>query len=119
MNSLRADDIGLVMAMGDSITAGMRTLIVYLLSFQSCKNYLFFWQSTHIQSQLAFAAHDTDLFNGFIECRSDSWSIGADPTANTLFNFFKHFNSNTQGGAIGNSLPIDVYRMEVGNFDYS
>jgi hypothetical protein len=99
VNFLRADDIGLVMAMGDSITAGNRiveTTISYVLIFS-----------------IAFAAHDTDLFNGFIEYRSDSWSIGADPTANTLFNFFSHFNSNAQGGAIGNSLPIDVYRMEV------
>lgn len=36
----------------------------------------------------AFAADDTDLLNGFIEYRSDSWAIGADPVAITTFNFF-------------------------------
>ncbi len=64
----------------------------------------------------AFSAHDTDLVNGFIEYRSDSWSIGADPSATTLFNFFKTFNTNVQGGSTGNSLPIDVYRMQKNDF---
>ena len=36
----------------------------------------------------AFAAYDTDLVNGFIEYRSESWAIGADPTAVTTFNYF-------------------------------
>ena len=36
----------------------------------------------------AFAADDTDLLNGFIEYRSDSWAIVADPVAITTFNFF-------------------------------
>lgn len=41
----------------------------------------------------AFAADDTDFINGFVEYRSDSWCIGANPPAVTLFNFFNVLHS--------------------------
>ena len=35
----------------------------------------------------AFAADDTDFWDGFVEYRSESWCIGANASAVTLFNF--------------------------------
>ena len=41
---------------------------------------------------------------GADEFRGQSWSIGADPNAVTLFNFLKTYNSSLIGGSLGQHL---------------
>jgi phospholipase B1 len=79
IHDLHPNNINVVMALGDSITAGFGL------------------------------GGREGLFEEF---RGQSWSIGGDPGAITLFNFFKHFNPNVVGASLGThfaELPYTDY----------
>jgi phospholipase B1 len=42
---------------------------------------------------------------GIDEYRGQSWSIGNDDGATTLFNFFQYYNPNVKGGSVSNHFP--------------
>jgi len=83
VNKLRPHDIRVVMAMGDSMTAG------------------FAMHATHV----------TDLPEGvvrLVEYRGDVYSIGGNSMQYTLANFLKLYNPSLQGSSIGWTEPLDV-----------
>jgi phospholipase B1 len=51
----------------------------------------------------AFAADG--LEGGPLEYRGQSWSIGGDPNATTLANFFKNYSPEVQGASVGVHTP--------------
>eukprot|EP01089_Gocevia_fonbrunei_P016048 TRINITY_DN4888_c0_g1_i1.p1 TRINITY_DN4888_c0_g1~~TRINITY_DN4888_c0_g1_i1.p1 ORF type:complete len:357 (-),score=49.77 TRINITY_DN4888_c0_g1_i1:4-1074(-) len=81
IRDLHPNDISVVMALGDSITAGFG-----LMGLKA-----------------------EDIFDEF---RGKSWSIGGDPEAVTLANFFRMFNSNLYGAS------TSVHLVELPYTDY-
>jgi hypothetical protein len=85
VNHLRPQDIKVIMAVGDSISAGFAMHAGPLVEV---------WK--------------------LVEYRGDVFSIGANPDQYTLPNFFKHYSPNIIGGAVGNSLPLDAVKWKEG-----
>jgi len=64
----------------------------------------------------AFAAEDHDILTAILEYRTDSWAIGANETAVTVYNLIEHFNKKAVGGSVKNTLPFDVLKMKDNKF---
>ena len=75
VHRLHAGDIKVIMAMGDSITAGFGMM----------------------------GAHG-NIEKDLLEYRGQSWLIGADNDAQTLATFFKNYNSHLVGGSVGEHI---------------
>ncbi|PJF16852.1 hypothetical protein PSACC_03346 [Paramicrosporidium saccamoebae] len=73
IGDLRPDDIGVIMALGDSVTAGFGAKLISIL--------------------------DTNILQ---EYRGLSFSIGGDPNAPTIGNFIKHYRPDLVGQSRGN-----------------
>jgi hypothetical protein len=87
VNHLRPQDIKVVMAVGDSISAGFAM----------------------------YAPHASDLTNFssmLVEYRGDVFSIGGDDGYYTLPNFLKKYNPSLVGASIGKSLPLDYVKWK-------
>eukprot|EP01102_Stenamoeba_stenopodia_P015067 TRINITY_DN5093_c0_g1_i1.p1 TRINITY_DN5093_c0_g1~~TRINITY_DN5093_c0_g1_i1.p1 ORF type:complete len:381 (-),score=87.81 TRINITY_DN5093_c0_g1_i1:96-1238(-) len=87
VNELRPGNIQVIMAVGDSISAG------------------FAMHADHAYNLLEFGK---DL----VEYRGDVFSIGGNPDQYTLPNFLMHYNPNLIGASIGNTLPLDAVDWE-------
>lgn len=81
VHHLRAQDISLAMAMGDSMTAG------------------FGMKSGRIWNVWTL-----------VEYRGQVYSVGGDEGAMSVANYLKHYNPNITGMSIGNSAPLDVLK---------
>lgn len=109
------------MALGDSITAGMHNS--FQLYFSLCSCFLIMIDSHPIcySPSLLFFCFITTVFltsiypffigfglmgwkGGVEEFRGQSWAIGGDPNATTLFNFLKTYNSSLIGGSLGHHI---------------
>jgi len=84
---LRPQDVKVVMAVGDSISAGfgMHAPHAYNLS--------------HFQDML-------------VEYRGDVFSIGGNTGSYTLPNYLKKYNPNILGASVGSSLPLDYVQWK-------
>ena len=78
VHDLRVDDIKIIMALGDSVTAGF-----------GAKG-----RNVHIP---------IDIYNLY-ENRGVSFSMGGDPGAVTIANFIQHYSPELIGSSIGNHL---------------
>jgi hypothetical protein len=83
VRQLRPGNIKVVMAVGDSISAGFAMN----------------------------AGHFWDL-KGFVEFRGDVFSIGGNPKAKTIPNYLKNYNPNIVGASVGDSLPLDAIQWQ-------